>query len=629
MTVATAASHEYDVLATVPHLPAAQGREVIERLVRDPRPAVRGPALRVGASVLPQKCLVHYLRDGADDQLRNAGREMVKLRGSDGEALAVELLSDSDPDVVLAALEILEHKEHNKTRALEPLRRLLRHTNVNVVQSAVVALGRLGDASVVEDVVPLLDNDLWVRAAVIKALGDLRAKQAVPTLARLLDDAMAGPIAAEALALIGGADARRRLARHWLASQPSGGYTLEQLARALETAPRPAVAEDGLRAALTRELDSSGPSRLAAARCVLALGPGPEDEDALGILVGATPRGASLPACLDRRGDLIGQLLTGDDPARTWGLMLACRYPAATPMDAVARVICADDEARLDVPLLEVLRSVRGLPIADALVTLYVSLPDAARASLSPGLRAQGRWVREALRRRRRRTDLDHATRTVLETVVAGSAVAVARALKRLDIETRLSALTHLTDRASVIRRLPWTRWLTEAPDRYATHATRAAASGGLPDIKSTVRRLLTRAPSLPLVALAAELKDRRSVPCLVDVLAQGDPALAPMVLNALGKIGGPRARETLRRIAEQEEPTVARIAVRALSHCAKADDRTVFLDALRHSDWLMRLAALEALSRLLPTDELGVLIPLMGDPVPIVADRARELLLN
>ncbi len=626
MTVTTAASHEYDVLATVPYLPAAQGREVIERLVRDPRPAVRGPALRVGASVLPQKCLVRYLRDEADDGLRNAGREMVKLRGSDGEALAVELLSDSDPDVVLAALEILEHKEHDPTRALGPLRRLLRHTNVNVVQSAVVALGRLGDASVVEDVVPLLDHDLWVRAAVIKALGDLRAKKAVPTLARLLDDAMAGPIAAEALALIGGANARRHLARHWLASQPSAGYTLEQLARALETAPRPAVAEDGLRAALAKELDSSGASRLAAARCLLALGPGPEDEAALGILVGTTSPGATLPACLDRRGDLIGALLTGDDPARTWGLMLACRYPAATPMDAVTRVICADDEARVTAPLLEVLRRVRGLPIADALVTLYVSLSDATRASLSPALRAQGRWVREALRRR---TDLDHATRTVLETVVAGSAVAVARALKRQDIETRLSALRHLTDRANVIRRLPWTRWLTEAPDRYAPHATRAAASGGLPDIKSTVRRLLTRAPSLPFVALAAELKDRRSVPCLVDVLAQGDPGLAPMVLNALGKIGGPRARETLRRVAEQEEPTVARIAVRALSHCAKADDRTVFLDALRHSDWLIRLAALEALSRLLPTDELGVFIPLMGDPAPIVADRARELLLN
>ncbi len=626
MTVATAASHEYDVLATVPYLPAAQGREVIERLVRDPRPAVRGPALRVGASVLPQECLVRYLRDESDDRLRNAGREMVKLRGSDGEALAVELLSDSDPDVVLAALEILEHKEHNKTRALEPLRRLVRHTNVNVVQSAVVALGRLGDASVVEDVLPLLDSDLWVRAAVIKALGDLRAKKAVPTLAGLLDDAMAGPIAAEALALIGGANARRRLARHWLTSQPSAGYTLEQLARALETAPRPAVAEDGLRAALAKELDSSGPSRLAAARCVLALGPGPEDEAALGILVGATPPGASLPACLDRRGDLIGALLAGDDPARTWGLMLACRYPAATPMDAVARIISADDEATVDATLLEVLRRVRGLPIADALVTLYVSLSDATRACLSPELRAQGRWVREALRRR---SDLDHATRTVLETVVAGSAVAVARALKRQDIETRLSALMHVTDRASVIRRLPWTRWLTEAPDRYATHATRAAASGGLPDIKSTVRRLLTRAPSLPLVALAAELKDRRSVPCLVDVLAQGDPGLSPMVLNALGKIGGPRARETLRRVAEQEEPTVARIAVRALSHCAKADDRTVFLDALRHSDWLIRLAALEALSRLLPTDEQCVFIPLMGDPAPIVADRARELLLN
>ncbi|MEE9254928.1 MAG: hypothetical protein V3U43_08340 [Pseudomonadales bacterium] len=229
----------------------------------------------------------------------------------------------------------------------------------------------------------------------------------------------------------------------------------------------------------------------------------------------------------------------------------------------------------------------------------------------------------------RRRTDLDHATRTVLETVVAGSAVAVARALEHQDIETCVSALTHLTDRASVIRRLPWTRWLTEAPDRYAPLATRAAPSGGLPDIKPTVRRLLTRAPTLPFVALAAELKDRRSVPCLVDILAQGDPGLAPMVLSALGKIGGVGARETLRRVAEQKELTVARIAVRALSHCAKADDTTVFLDALRHADWLMRLAALEALSRLLPTDELGVLIPLMGDPAPIVANRASELLLN
>ena len=202
------------LLDRLPALAMDERAEAIKLLLRNPSPGVRERALRVGATVLPQETLVDYLGDGADAVLRNAGLEILKLRGARSFSLAIDLLREGDPDLVLQAVLLLDHIRD--PRALEPLRAVLGHADGNVAQAAIVAIGHLGDARAISDLLPFLEADIWLRMAAVQALGDLRSEQAVGALTPLLTDLMIGPLAAEALARIGGVEAFHALGEHWL-----------------------------------------------------------------------------------------------------------------------------------------------------------------------------------------------------------------------------------------------------------------------------------------------------------------------------------------------------------------------------------------------------------------------------
>ncbi|HEY4573423.1 MAG TPA: HEAT repeat domain-containing protein, partial [Thermoanaerobaculia bacterium] len=187
--------------------------EALERLVRNPSPGIREQALRIGASVLPDSRLTEYLREPADAALRNAGAEILKLRGGRSLPLVIRLLQDPDPDVALQAVLILDRLRD--PRALEPLHAVLGHADPNVQQEAIVAIGHLGDARSIRYLLPFLTSDLWVQMAAVQALGDLRSPEGVPHLADRLTDPLVGSLAAEALARIGGEPAFRALALCW------------------------------------------------------------------------------------------------------------------------------------------------------------------------------------------------------------------------------------------------------------------------------------------------------------------------------------------------------------------------------------------------------------------------------
>ncbi|MCB1055518.1 MAG: HEAT repeat domain-containing protein, partial [Acidobacteria bacterium] len=256
------------LLDRLPTMPLDQRVEAITRLIRNPSPGVRSRALRMGAAVLSDDILTGYLRNDADGVLRNAGLEMLKMRGSRGFALAVELLRDPDDDVVLQAVLVLDHLKD--PRALESLRAQLRHPDLNVVQAVIVAIGHLGDARTIPDLLPFLEGDSWLQLAAVEALGDIRSPVAVQPLAGLLTDLMVGPLAAEALARIGGAQAFRRLAHHWLRFQQDldAETMLGLLSYVLEGLPRFPAAIDGLRPSLVEHLRDGGAERLPAARCL-------------------------------------------------------------------------------------------------------------------------------------------------------------------------------------------------------------------------------------------------------------------------------------------------------------------------------------------------------------------------
>lgn len=282
------------ILERLPSLPADSRVEALERLVRNPSPGIREEAFRLGAAVLTDARLTEYLRAGSDATLRNAGSEILRLRGGRSLPLVVGLLADPDPDVVLQAVLILDRL--GDPRALEPLHGVLGHPDPNVVQEAVLAIGRMGDARSIPHLLPFLDADPWLQMAAVQALGDLRSPLAVPALTPRLTDPLAGSLAAEALAQIGGPAAFEALASHW----PACGVEIDDeamvglLAHVLEGLLERAEVPPGFREALGARLHDRSPEvRTAAARCLLILGPSVWDTGALEVLA-ASPRAAAL-----------------------------------------------------------------------------------------------------------------------------------------------------------------------------------------------------------------------------------------------------------------------------------------------------------------------------------------------
>ena len=98
---------------------------------------------------------------------------------------------------------------------------------------------------------------------------------------------------------------------------------------------------------------------------------------------------------------------------------------------------------------------------------------------------------------------------------------------------------------------------------------------------------------------------------------------LRPIVIESLGLIGGTEAREALRKVATTREGIDSRLAYHALADCASEEDDECFREAASHSDWYIRLAAVQALARFSRAENLRSLSELAADPVSLVAQKA------
>jgi HEAT repeat protein len=620
-----------DILERLPTMPLDTRVAALERLVRNPSPGIREQALRIGASVLPDSRLTEYLRDPADAALRNAGSEILRLRGGRSLPLVVRLLRDSDPDVVLQAVLILDRLRD--PRALEPLHATLGHADPNVQQEAILAIGHLGDARSIPHLVPFLSADLWVQMAAVQALGDLRAPEAVPYLAGRLTDPMVGSLAAEALARIGGELSFRALAAHW----PAGGVEIDEetmlglLAHVIEGLPRPeetTILPGGFREALSARLHDRLPEvRTAAARCLLALGAGPWDADAIEVLAGSRPAPPLRPSALARRRDLIAPLLAAAGEPRAWGFQLAASFPEAVPAAAFLTATKETAERPELLPhLLQALEKVSVPGLGDALLDLYLWLPAGLRESLGPALDAHRAEVQAALDIL---PDVDPSDRLVLAALLGQPVDEVVEAILDLDPSFRPGVIARLMRIDGMAPLLPWDDWLDEAPELYAGPAAEAAMRCGMTELLPALRARAAVMPSPPLLRALGELGDRAAVPLLARCLKEREE-LRATALESLGRIGGPEARSVLQSsILSLGTGAEARAVYKALAVCAGAGDDAFFRAAASHPDWQVRLAAAEVLSRFGRPENTIALTRLAADPVPAVAHRALAALGN
>lgn len=603
----------------------AVGAEEVERLLRHPSPALREPARRIGAAVLPTEVLVAWLRDGSDDVLRNAGLEMLRARGAEAVGLALELLGDPDGDVVLQAVLLLDH--FRPARARDRLRGLLRHENPNVVQAVLVTLGHLGDPAVVPDLLPFLSSGPWLAMAAVQALGELGEDAAVTPLSALLGDELLGDFAAEALARIGGPEAFRLLATRWLAHPAESDALLARLADAAEALATAVVPCGALALALRERVRKGGKAGLDAGRCLLASGPSDADEAALEVLqtelseqVGG---GGGIPACLRRRSDLIGLLLHAEGASRKWGYRLAAQSPDQAPVGALVAALSGFRGHEYVDAIAEALFAVSDPRLGAVLIDVYGRLPRDIRMTWGLLLHRHRAGIRSGLAGR----DCPADVREVLATIVEEDPVRAATLISGTGPAVRMEALAHATQRGDVLRLLPWPTWLDADPDAYGAIAVSVAERAELAADLPVLRAMTKRRPHKELVRLLGRLRDPVSVPLLADIAFNGATALRPFALTALGAIGGADARSVLRRAVGLDMPAPwARFACRALADCHAGEDLPLFRETATHLDWHVRMISAEVLCRAGLDEDQGRLEALAADPVAAVAQRTREL---
>lgn len=616
------------LLAELPSLPLEERAGVVEQLVRSSSPEIRDRALHIGAAVLSDRRLTELLREEEDAALRNAGSEIFLLRGSRSLPAVVPLLGDPDPDVLLQAVLILDRLRD--PRALEALHGVLAHSDVNVVQEAILAIGRLGDGRSVQRLLPFLQGEMWVQMAALQALGDLRSPEGVPPLAGLLGDPLLGSLAAESLARIGGEAAFNALAHHW----QEGEATVEDeimaglLAYVLEGLPAPPRQEpEGLREHLKYLLRSAGETQSAAARCLLCLGPGPWDEEALAVLAASQPPSDFAPEPLRHRPDLMPRLLRGGAAERSWGFLLAARFPDQVPAPELLAAVrdAAAKPGWMSAEILAALGHVHVPGIAQIVLDLYLRLPAESRAPLEPVLAAHAETLRATLSQWPQRAELDEVSRLELAALLGEPAETLAEGILALDPPVRRQAVSRLTHHEALMRRLPWAEWLREEPDLFTGLAAEAASRYDLGELRDALRVRLLTAPSAALVRALGELKDSASTLLLIRLLDERQN-LRPVVLEALGRLGGSAARGALRTAALAGGPD-ARIAYKALASCHRPGDLPLFREAASHPDWFVRLAAVQVLGLSFDPDDAALLARLVADPVPGVAQKALSLL--
>ncbi|MEW6364620.1 MAG: HEAT repeat domain-containing protein [Acidobacteriota bacterium] len=609
------------LLESLPAMSMDQRLGAIVRLARNPSPWIRQRALRVGASLLGEDQLVSYLRDDADDIVRNMGLEMLKLRGPQALSVAVKLLRDDDPDVVLQAIGILDHVKD--VRALEPLRPCLRHSDQNVVQAAILAIGHLGDERVVPDLLAFLDGEAWLQIAAIQALGDLRSPAALRPLKKLLVDMFLGPLSAESIARIGGPQAFKILAEHWMAfhEQVDVEMMLGLLAHVMEGLPKPSPAPEGFEASLRPLIDDPAePVRHAAARCLLALGPGVESEHALETVLAMEALSPEPHACLRYRTDLIPRLLSAEGIARQWGFQLLSRYPEAVSVEVIAQAVKGLGADEVTDEVVNALMTVDEPELAGELLRLYLRSDEEGRGKLMPALRSWKSLLKHVVARE---AGIPVEKQIVLSALMGADPASVAGMIRDLASESRVEVIAELAYHKEVMKLLPWEEWLAEEPDAFVPAGCEVIAQSNYLELLPVMRSMLSRKVYDDIVEVMGEVGDREGVPVLERAMGSVNQFTRSLIMESLGRIGGPEARRVLRGMIGSPDPKEASMAYKSLSRCAIEEDLPVFKAAIGHKDWVTRLACVEALSRYPVPEHVRLLAALAADPVGAVAKRA------
>lgn len=535
-------------------------------------------------------------------------------------AEALDLLNDKDPEIVIKSVRKL--RALRDLRALEPLKMLLNHPALEVVNETILAIGALGDERAIYDLLPFLDSETLLQTSAIEALGQIRSQSAVSYLEKLLPDSIVGPMVAETIAYIGGVTSYKALAKHWLkhGRQLDTENYLSLLKYVLEGISPKIPHINGMCESLSRHLNDPNDSiKTLASCCILASGPCREDMKALSIISDTLADYVQLPPCLKNRKDLAPKLLNGNEKLISWGFQLSALYPKCVSpkniLNAMEKYTNVDDINYIA----EVLLKVKDPILAPAVLDLYCKIPWDKRIFLHPVIKLYKKQIRSLLID----YDIDDETRIIISAYVGVSPVCIALEIMDLPLDSRIFVLSFLTDCKNIMKCMPWSQWLENSPGFYLNVAADATLKSGIKEIFPVLRKIFPSYPVKKLIKSAGTLRDKESVSILLKHLNIESSETRILILESLGRIGGREARQGLKNyIKNCNKNDELRKAIRALSFCATSEDCDFFRELIYNSDWYIRLICSEVLSRYPSYENFQALIKLASDPEKIVSQR-------
>jgi HEAT repeat protein len=651
-------------LAALDALPEGPRRQaVILAALEDESLVVRERAIRLAARYIEPQVLGELVADEANAIRRNAAIAALERQGPYAVPHLRTMLVRPEVDVVMFALQMLSRI--GDPLAVHGVVPLVRHSDPNVAQCAIEALGQLRHREAVPTLLELLKSDLWLQLAAIDALGEIGDPAAIAPLLALVPDSMAAEPAALALQRIAAPESLDGLTRKLVIVQERGLRDALLLAIGVVIDLHPDPVPVAVRAA-AELADKPGGDLLGyldeiigwVAAPIPADGPlVKDDRDRASLLRAATALvivgglRSLYPAVLIR-------IATDDDPA--WIIGLFRRHPRA--LSPALRELLRDPDLRVRQGAL-----LAGAFAPEDIEAVIEHLDDAdgmvrAAACRALGLIADPKTAPFLIRRLAEGETPEQAAavealaelppqaleplgRCLAPGVPLPIMSAALEVLSRRGVPMLEARIAELARHESAVIRKGAIRAAAQLPGIKAdVILIRALADRHLPMQVEALDLLVKRDQDRTVPTLAALLEVNDSLRCHV-IRALGQmrameaipnlESLYPQcarheqveVVLAMAKIGGPRIPGFLRARLSESSSEIRRAAARGLARVADPTHLTLLLSLSNDSDWSIRAEAARGLGRLNMAECQEALLTLARDVEPAVASAARDAL--
>jgi HEAT repeat protein len=622
--------------------------------LEDESPTVRDRAIRLAARYVEPAILGAMVADGENAVRRNAGLSALERQGPYAVPHLTVMLGDADPELVMFALQSLARIGYAPAgRSIMPL---LHHQDPNVAQSAIEAVGQLRTREAVPALLKLVHGELWLQLAAINALGAIGAPEAVQPLMALVPDSVLAEPAVQALRSIAAPESLEAMLTllPGVHERALLDPLLLAIAVVIDLHPDPTPLLAGAGSALSGSPDVS--AYLLHALSAPPAEDGQEgDGDSLQRAAATLAVAGGLEALLPH---LLARLATDPDAAwlehvfrrfpqhlgtrRAWllghesaevraGVLRAARFEDADLSELFDHLEDADARVRA-----AACYAMGRLELDSTAPLLVERLRRGEPVEQAAAVEALARLAPEAL------TDLETCLQPETDPTVLAQALEVLAARPVPAFEARVLRLAE--DRRPAVRRAGLRALARLSIPRADVLLLRALADRDQAMQVEALELLVNRGGEQSIAVLVAMLgtsdslrfhviralgrcRAKSSAAKLRTVFADCGPHEQLQIVTSLIRIAPPWIGEFLRERLGDREVEMRRIAAQGLADLAGEHELPVLLPLAEDADWSIRNEVARGLGRLAKPVTRSVLLALARDVEPVVAATARASL--